>query len=671
MMRKAIVVVACMIFALLGVLALGERVARAADETQTDNQIAAINRSLAQAGAFYRDKKTQDAASTLQEARTALVALKSAKLAQDAAKQVKQLESRLDSAERLVQRAQAATPSADSVLPEEDTASKKPSPAAAKSPAKPATGTPAAKPAATPSTKSAPTSSTAGKKPPSAPKPRGRKASAGPSFTHDVAPILIAKCGQCHVKNARGELSMANFAALEKGGKTGPLFQAGDSEASLLTAVIFSGKMPKGSNRVSPEELQTIAAWIDAGARFDGGLRDGPLGNDSKKPDPLTMVENLTKSTGNESVQFDRDLAVVIVNQCSSCHGGDQPAGQLRMDTFADLLKGGVTGKAVEPEKPGESLLVQKLRGDEGERMPLGKPPLPDETIAKIETWIKEGAHYDGADPGRTFKLIVSDNAAARMSHEELHAQRAANSLKIWALGAPDDRPAQTETPHFILVGNVSEDRLTELGELAEAEWTKIIKWLKLRPEAPVTKGKLVLFFFKRPFDYTEFVRMVEKRELPRGTPAHWHFKGLDAYACIQATSDSDANLPALLAEQAAGAYFEAFKAPSWFSVGTGRAVAARVEPKCAIVKQWDETLSVPPTTADENLLNSKLIEGETSDRCYSFAKYLMTGTTRFQTLVASLAEGHDFSASLSQAYNNDARALFEMWLRRPVPRKR
>ena len=103
---------------------------------------------------------------------------------------------------------------------------------------------------------------------------------------------------------------------------------------------------------------------------------------------------------------------------------------------------------------------------------------------------------------------------------------------------------------------------------MAEAERDKIARLLKLPADQPLFKGNLVLFVFKRSFDYSEFVQMVEKREAPRGIVGHWQAKGLDAYACVTASNDSDADLPALLAEQIAGAYLQSVSAPAWFSAG-------------------------------------------------------------------------------------------------------
>jgi hypothetical protein len=48
----------------------------------------------------------------------------------------------------------------------------------------------------------------------------------------------------------------------------------------------------------------------------------------------------------------------------------------------------------VSPGHPEESYLIDKLRGERivGERMPLGRAPLPDSLITAIESWISAGA---------------------------------------------------------------------------------------------------------------------------------------------------------------------------------------------------------------------------------------------------------------------------------------
>lgn len=624
---------------------LGVRTSASADDdapakSNPRDAIAAVDRSLAQAGADFRAKRLTEAATALDEAKASLKTLDDADIPADLRPQVDRLQERVAAADRLI--AKARTPAA------------KPPPAAAKvadaSKKKPDAPLPAAQAAKA-------------KKPPKSKKPV--KAPAGPSFISDVAPIFNAKCGNCHVRNARGGFSMASFAALEKGTKDGPVIRPGASRGSRLVEVLLSGDMPRGGGKIAPEELLTIGAWIDAGAQFDGIDRAAPLG---QKSGGAGMPAGLVRSTGKESVQFNRDLAPVLAAQCLGCHAGDQPSGQLRMETFTGLLAGGATGKVIAADQPtGESLLLKRLRGVDGDRMPLEKPALPAETIAQFETWIKEGAKFDGADPAQPLKISVEEQLAGRLSHDELTAKRLTQAARIWQLAVPDEKPEQLQTANFILFGNVSTARLNEVGQLAEAERTKMIKLLRLDAGAPLVKGSLVVYVLKRSFDYSEFVRMVEERETPRGITGHVRAKGSDLYACLAAPSDADATLPALVAEQVAGGFLQGLgDVPAWFVVGGGRAIAARLEPKNPLTKQWEAELRELPVLAGADVfMSAAVFDPQTAARSFAFVKALSTNLGKLQSLIAALGAGRDFAQSMEDVYRTNTRALVERWLQK------
>ncbi len=89
-----------------------------------------------------------------------------------------------------------------------------------------------------------------------------------PRFEVDVRPILKAHCWQCHgeEKELHGGMDARLVRFLLKGGESGAAIVPGDHAASLLYQRLVSGEMPPGKKKVSPEELQRIAKWIDAGA---------------------------------------------------------------------------------------------------------------------------------------------------------------------------------------------------------------------------------------------------------------------------------------------------------------------------------------------------------------------------------------------------------------------
>ena len=100
------------------------------------------------------------------------------------------------------------------------------------------------------------------------------------SFTKQVAPILVTRCGGCHVGRNMGEFSMATFAALMQGSEAGEVIAAGKPDESTLFELVQSGEMPPPRPRPRPvpkAEVQLIRDWIVQGAEYDGQRHDERL----------------------------------------------------------------------------------------------------------------------------------------------------------------------------------------------------------------------------------------------------------------------------------------------------------------------------------------------------------------------------------------------------------
>ena len=80
--------------------------------------------------------------------------------------------------------------------------------------------------------------------------------------------------------------------------------------------------------------------------------------------------------------------------RCISCHGPEKVKGGLRMDTREALLKGGETGPAVVPGKPGASLLLQAVMHSKKDLEMPPKEKLTTNDIAVLEKWITDGAPW-------------------------------------------------------------------------------------------------------------------------------------------------------------------------------------------------------------------------------------------------------------------------------------
>src|SRR5262245_22355312 len=97
--------------------------------------------------------------------------------------------------------------------------------------------------------------------------------------------------------------------------------------------------------------------------------------------------------------EYEARIRPVLVEHCYKCHPAEQKTekGGLRLATRAGMLKGGESGPAVVPGKPGESLIIKAIRqtGDGPKMPPKGK--LPPAVVADFEAWIAAGAPTAGS----------------------------------------------------------------------------------------------------------------------------------------------------------------------------------------------------------------------------------------------------------------------------------
>jgi hypothetical protein len=119
-------------------------------------------------------------------------------------------------------------------------------------------------------------------------------------------------------------------------------------------------------------------------------------------------------------VDYKRDVAPVLRQACIKCHSAETAMGKLKLESEAEILKGGVSGPAIVPGSSTGSLLVKRLLGTtDAPRMPLGSDALPADKIALIRVWIDQNDFAAGKGPepipanGPTQQPAQSDSGQA------------------------------------------------------------------------------------------------------------------------------------------------------------------------------------------------------------------------------------------------------------------
>ncbi|MEN8869708.1 MAG: PSD1 and planctomycete cytochrome C domain-containing protein [Akkermansiaceae bacterium] len=97
-----------------------------------------------------------------------------------------------------------------------------------------------------------------------------------------------------------------------------------------------------------------------------------------------------------------KEVSDIFEHSCVECHNADKDKGGLRMDVKANFFEGGDSGSPIDVQSPEKSELIRRvlLPHDDDEFMPPSskkkeRKPLTQEEIARLKTWITNGANWD------------------------------------------------------------------------------------------------------------------------------------------------------------------------------------------------------------------------------------------------------------------------------------
>jgi mono/diheme cytochrome c family protein len=98
------------------------------------------------------------------------------------------------------------------------------------------------------------------------------------------------------------------------------------------------------------------------------------------------------KDKDQAKVTYQDQVSQIFQSRCNTCHNADKQKGGLTLENFGGALRGGGSGKVVEPGDPDASTLLQLVMHKDEPKMPPNAPKIPDAEIALIRAWIEGGA---------------------------------------------------------------------------------------------------------------------------------------------------------------------------------------------------------------------------------------------------------------------------------------
>jgi mono/diheme cytochrome c family protein len=149
---------------------------------------------------------------------------------------------------------------------------------------------------------------------------------------------------------------------------------------TLIYAAHQGGNLTHGSNYLSEYMPIALKRWV-----------------------PLGIVEANAPIPGSF---YAKQINPIFDRNCVTCHGEAKTKGGLRLDSYAQLMKGGKDGRVIVSGRPEQSLLLARvtLPPSHKEFMPAeGNPPLKPEEIAWLRAWV-----LDGASPTATHVVGIS-----------------------------------------------------------------------------------------------------------------------------------------------------------------------------------------------------------------------------------------------------------------------
>lgn len=199
------------------------------------------------------------------------------------------------------------------------------------------------------------------------------------NFNDDVLPIFVQHCAECHGDDNPDEgLVLTSYSDVMAGSIYGSVIRPNDVEGSYLIELVESGQMPKRGDDLTPTEIQTIVAWVEAGAPEAGSAGDATAQADAEQT-----------SVTPETVSFQEHVLPLMEKYCAECHGDDNPEEGLVLTSYNDIMLGSIYGSVIKPNDVEGSYLIELV---ESGQMPKRGDDLTSDEVATLVAWVEAGA---------------------------------------------------------------------------------------------------------------------------------------------------------------------------------------------------------------------------------------------------------------------------------------
>ncbi len=94
-----------------------------------------------------------------------------------------------------------------------------------------------------------------------------------------------------------------------------------------------------------------------------------------------------------EKITYEQHVLPLLREKCGSCHNANDKKGDLVLDNFGAMMRGGASGAVVATDGDADGSILYRVVAHLSEpKMPPNAPKLPDENLALLKKWIEGGA---------------------------------------------------------------------------------------------------------------------------------------------------------------------------------------------------------------------------------------------------------------------------------------
>ena len=170
---------------------------------------------------------------------------------------------------------------------------------------------------------------------------------------------------------------------------------------------------------------------------------------------------------------YSKQIAPLFRKHCTACHNGDDREGELSLESFTDLKKGGKRGPSVQPGDLKSSRLFLMVSGPKPKMPPEENDPLTSDEVALLKTWIETGARGPAGDEPISKTLNVPKISSAKLKAKPVGAIAVSPDGRVLAIarfGTVEVRIMDTPMTMRQLLGLVAMVQCVVAGISAEID---------------------------------------------------------------------------------------------------------------------------------------------------------------------------------------------------------